>query len=118
MIHWISLFVACRLSIIDGIATLRIVLSSVMISSETHSTASVHQRRAWTSSEMSGSSLLAVGAAIAPHSAWPTSEAGRISIVNGGVRGRVGESRPAALQRPTLFIAGAARSVATDDRRA
>ena len=48
MIHWISLFVALRLSIIDGIATLRIVLSSVMISSDTHSTASVHQRRAWT----------------------------------------------------------------------
>ena len=49
MIHWISLLEAPRSLISDGIATLRIVLSITMMSSERHSTPSVHHRLACTS---------------------------------------------------------------------
>src|SRR3954452_19805657 len=45
MIHWTSVFDACRSVMSDGIATLRIVLSITMITSDMHSTASVIQRR-------------------------------------------------------------------------
>ena len=50
MIHWISLFDASRSLISEGMATLRIVLSMTMISSERHSTPSVHHRLACTRS--------------------------------------------------------------------
>ena len=55
-----SLFEAWRSSIIDGIATLRIVLSSVMISSEMHSVARISHRRACTLGSIGSSTIVIV----------------------------------------------------------
>ena len=86
-----SLLEAWRSSIIDGIATLRIVLSSVMISSEMHSVARISHRRAWTLGSI-GSSISVIAcvatcvlasAVVAPRcsSAGADSDTERSSIV-------------------------------------
>ncbi len=48
MIHWISLLLAPRSVISEGIATLRIVLSITMMNSDMQSAPRISQRRSWT----------------------------------------------------------------------